>query len=977
MSASTRSSRTGSWWCARLLLLLGLALITTTAIYGARPIHELYPPHEFVLDVDKAQPDGGIAYRLTLPLTLGPEIASDKDGGRSPLIVLEDGTALVAHAGHQGMRDGARGHFSHWGETLYVTAGDGSDPRHNGRHYVARLPREAPPWASEALLAGFAAGAALTLLALLLPGLRPRRFGTALPLLAVVGVGALLVMQTSWWSAFRAVDLARGAAARPAAHHALAATRSGNVTRLLPGADGVSFSPRGELPAQDDALHVSFVPEPGVAIDGDFARLDPGGPGLVAILDPPVTLTEIAEILVPARIAEGGDLELRLIDAIESDQTNVQVTLPAQARDGLQPLVIRRPFEFFLVREGIRIGRVELALPSTAAHGALLHVDEVVLAGPSARFLQAVEGQDTLSQGDQLRPTRWQSVPGRFTVPLDGEGRLVKGSIGLFGRSPPSPVRFRVSHVDGGGAEQLLCDGELTSGGIWNELRAQLTRLPTARDDALVFDVAALPPGTAVGWANWRLVDTSRPGRRVLVALLDTVRIDAISAFGGDKAQTPVLDGLARSGVRFDRCYSQAHWTRPSMPSIMTGRYVAATGVETVGQQLPSSYVTLAETFADAGFLTIGDVANTNAGPSSGLDQGWDQLRLYRDPGLGPAQDQLSGELSERLAQVTEEDLLLYVHLMDAHGPYGPREAPQGQGPGGSDVIERNDTFDRDWILRPTAEGRRHWYYRDIEVMDRALGDFLDSLEMLWGPAGRQALSYAIVADHGEYLGEHGKWGHGWYQLLPEVVHVPLILGGPALAAGSVVTTPVENIDVAPTLLELLGIPADALPDVDGRSLLPLLRDGDTSQHTVAVAAVQLGAQEQLSVYAPSIALLGDQRQLVRQLALDPRGATTSARNIAPGDSDDASPEHDAESLAMRTLRTRLATRFDAFWKTHVDAGRAQRSRLWEAADDEPPAVDPVALRQLEALGYLQRREQPSAAGEQSASPHPPGDEGR
>jgi hypothetical protein len=946
MPALPRPSSEGTAWIARVTLLVGLSVLGAVCVSALRPIREAFPPHEIEFDLAGAQHDAGSAYRVTL--NLGPEVSSDKDGGLSLLQLYEDDTALVAHGVHQQMRDGERGRFSHWGETLYFTTTDASDPRDNGRHYHASLPTVVPAWSSEALRLGSGLGIALSLFGLILPAIRKRRFAAALPALLIVAVGALLLVRTTWWSAVQIIEQAfmqASGASVPAAGTAHGADRPGNVTRLLPGSRSLTFLPSGELPAQDGARVLPLVPQDNVATDGEFFRLEPGAPGLVATLEQPVAVRQIASILVPAQIGSGGDLELRLLEADEPDRSRVRVALPAAARDGLQPLVIRRPFEFFLDGEGIRIARIELAVPFSAEHAVLLSADAVVLSGPSTRFLQATDGEDALSQGDQLRPTHWQSVPGRFRVPLDGDGTLVKGAVGLFGSDPASPVRFSVSHVDANGVEQLLFDDELTRMGMWHELRVDLERLSAARDDSLVFDVDALPPGTALGWAGWRLVDTSRSPRRVLVTLLDTLRLDAVSAYGGNASHTPVLDALAAEGVRFDRCIAQAHWTRPSMPSIMTGRYVAATGIDNVGQQLPSTYATLAEAFADAGFLTIGDVANVNAGPAAGLGQGWDQLHLSREPALGLSHDQLSGDLAERLVHATEEDLLLYVHLMDAHGPYGPPLAPADQGPTGGEALSRLEKFDRAWVDQPTAAGRRHWYYRDVETMDAALGVFIGKLETLWGPGSREQLTYAVLVDHGEYLGEHGQWGHGWHRLLPEVVHVPLVLGGPALQAGTVVTNPVENIDVAPTLLELLGIPANALPDTDGRSLLRLLHDDDASMHGVAIASVRLGQNEQLSVYDAAGALLGDQRQLVGQLSFDPQGAATTLPTSAGDD----------ENLLERELRIDLATRFEDFWRAHTEAGEARRALLWEQADGEQLAVDPAALRQLKALGYLDR----------------------
>lgn len=952
----------------RIVLLLGLLLIVGVCAWSARPVAALFPPHEQPLDVEGAQPDGGIAYRV--PLRLPAEIESDKDGGLSALEVLEDGIPLEPHALHQALRDGSAGRFSHWGATLYLSASDGGDPR-TGRHaYVLRWPAALPAWTDDALRLASGGGVALLLLALLLAWTRRRTFAAGVPALAALGVCALLVLRSSWWAEFglleSARDLGHAVVSDPVAKAAAlprgpsdeapavrTTPRFGNVTRLLPGGTPARFEAHGDLPAGDDSRSVRWQPAAGVALDGDFVRLDPGGPALVARLDPPLPLEDVAELLLPARVRAGGDLELRLLSPEAPEAKPVQVALPVVEGEGVQVLRVPQPLQLYVGRDAVTVAAIELESPAQAARGAQLAVDELIVRGPSARFLRATHGEHPLVRDDEQRPGAWQSVPGRFVLPLDGPGRLVKGAVALFGRAPAQPLRVVLRYVDAHGDERVVLDDLLTGLGPWRELRSELPRDAAASGDALVLEVPSLPPGTAVGWSGVRLVDTSRAPRRVLVALLDTLRADALSSFGGSEASTPVLDALGERGVRFTRCYAQAHWTRPSVPSIMTSRYVAATGVDTVGQQLPTSYTTLAEAFAGAGFLTLADVSNTNAGPSSGLDQGWDRMRLYGAPGDGSSREQLlAGELPELLARSLEEDLLLYVHLMDAHSPYGPFAAPQHDDAPDGVAVPRNVRLDREWVERPTLEGRRYWYHRDVEAMDAALGEFLDLLGATWGAAGRDALNYAILADHGEYLGEHDQWGHGWYRLMPEIVHVPFVLGGPALPSGVTVDAPVENIDAAPTLLALLGLPSDAMPGVDGRSLLPLVRDGDAAGPRVAVAGVRLGKSEQFALYGRSAALLGDQQKLVQRLALDhavPRddGPLTYA-SLDVGTSAE-------ESLLTRTLRDSLAARFGALWNAYDEAGEQRRVALWGEVAPQPAMVDAEALRQLEALGYLER----------------------
>jgi len=932
----------------RLLIVTGLLVIVAVTYMATRPLGNLAPPTIIELDTSAARHDSGACWILNHPLG----VESDQGGGTSHVELFEDGRPLAPHAPHRAMREGMLGAFSHWGDNLYIAASDGSDPTLNGRVYSAQLRTPPPAWLLEAATLGALGGALLTLGGLVLSRRRHRRVVADLIPIGLAAAAITLLLPLKTWTPRIATlwSAQHHASGRVLEGTAQAAARGGNVVRLLPGGTPAEFETDAALDDFDGRRRVTVVTEPGVEVRDGVARLTPGGPGLIAHLDPLIAISDIAEILLPIRVHAGTTLGLALRNGADAASRPVELEVPLEVRATVTALRVQTPLELFVHDPRTLVDALMLSNPMSSSGDALVELSEAVLASPEAMFLQATHGRRELTLERDLRPTAWQSVSGRYRVPLgNSPGVLLKGAVGLFGRASTHPVSWRVAWHDAQGARHELAHGVVDSGSPWVPVEASLPVAASAPPPGgeLSFEVDELPRGTALGWSGWRLVDTSHPPRRVVFLVLDTLRRDALSSFGGQRAKTPFLDELATQGVRFSRAYSQAYWTRPSMPSLMTGRYVAATGVELLTHQLPESYTTVAEAFAESGFLTIADIANTNAGPAAGLEQGWDQMHHFAAPSLASTREQLSPTLLAKLADAEHEDLLLYLHLMDAHGPYGPYEEPENTQPAGlgGPALAFDSALDRPWAEHVTAASRRHWYYRDVETMDAGLAEFFGKLEASWGLESHDDLTFALTADHGEYLGEHGEWGHGWHDMLPEVTNVPMILRAPGLPAGALVEAPVENVDLAPTLLELVGLSPRHMPDLDGRSLLPLIRGDTSGREEIAMAEVGLNGSRLLSLFAPQHAVLGKDGSFRSWLRLDEHG---TAHRIDP-------PPVLERTLLEVELEQHLESRFDALWAQHLELNAATRETLWADVDTSFTTVDPEALRQLEALGYLGR----------------------
>ena len=321
------------------------------------------------------------------------------------------------------------------------------------------------------------------------------------------------------------------------------------------------------------------------------------------------------------------------------------------------------------------------------------------------------------------------------------------------------------------------------------------------RRAVLVSGLALLAAGAAFTLFRNRPAPIRRePGLNVLLITIDTLRADALGAYGNAQAQTPWMDRLAREGVRFEKAHAQNVVTLPSHANILTGRYPLDHGVrDNSGFRLPQGVETLATILKREGYRTGAFVSAFPLDSRFGLDRGFD---VYDDR-LGDPEARSAFVMQERsgaktleaarqwLAAQGDARTFAWIHLYEPHFPYVPPEP-----------------FASRFAASP--------YHGEVAYTDALLGPLLEPL-LRAGANGRTLI--ALTADHGEGLGEHGEKTHGIFAY-ETTLRVPLILFAPRLFAPRRVPERVRHIDLLPTLLDALAARApDGLP---GKSLLPL-----------------------------------------------------------------------------------------------------------------------------------------------------------
>ncbi len=292
------------------------------------------------------------------------------------------------------------------------------------------------------------------------------------------------------------------------------------------------------------------------------------------------------------------------------------------------------------------------------------------------------------------------------------------------------------------------------------------------------------------------------PGRpNVLLVTIDTLRADHVGAYGYGGASTPVLDALAARGVRFARANAAVPLTGPSHSTILTGLYPPVHGVrDNVVFPLDASHPSLASLLKGQGYRTGGFVSAYPVAGSFGFNQGFQEFsegfHEAADPAAGGAERPANETVEAALAWLrkdSEAPFLAWLHLYDPHTPYKP-PAP----------------FDAAFKDRP--------YDGEIAFADQQLGRIMDWLK----ETGREADTVvAVVADHGESLGEHDEATHA-ILIYEATLHVPFIIAGPGIATNVVVDVPVGTVDLAPTILGLLNLTPPSR--LNGRDLGPALR---------------------------------------------------------------------------------------------------------------------------------------------------------
>ncbi len=345
-------------------------------------------------------------------------------------------------------------------------------------------------------------------------------------------------------------------------------------------------------------------------------------------------------------------------------------------------------------------------------------------------------------------------------------------------------------------------------------------------------------------------VDGVWPNRRphVLLISLDTLRADHLGAWGYDRPTSPFLDALARSGVRFQRTFSQSPKTAPSHMSLFTGTYPSIHGAHFEYKTSPPTVYPVArdlelfsKTINRAGYRTAAWTGGGQVSRKAGFARGFDRFT----ENLGGIDPGKMNEIRAWFRHNSDQPCFLFIHTYQIHDPYlppspyneiftsdyqgwviGDRERLRKLA-GGAGFDGLHQAFWRTTALKPDPDSvgpddlrqLLALYDGGIRYTDDVLHGFFEDLRQ----DGLLDNTLVVVfSDHGEEFFEHDGLLH--QMLYRETLHVPLIFFWPAgLPRGIEIESQVPLIDLGPTMLDLIGL--ETAPHMEGKSLLPLLQD--------------------------------------------------------------------------------------------------------------------------------------------------------
>lgn len=567
--------------------------------------------------------------------------------------------------------------------------------------------------------------------------------------------------------------------------------------------------------------------------------------------------------------------------------------------------------------------------------GDAVEIDFLRFVPKRVRYAARPVGRAYEVRGRETRPVLYAPAPGELVWDLRVPAREPRLRFGMSVLEHHAPVRFAVAVADAGTPREVF-SARVDDPEAWRDATVDLS--PWAgRELSLHLRMEGDRDNVAF-WSSPVLSGAPSERRNVIVVLEDTLRADRLSLYGHGLPTAPVKEALARRGVVFEHAFSQATKTRPSCPSFMTSLPPSATGVRRHTEMLHEHFLTLAEVMRAQGFTTASFTQNTNAGPAAGLHQGFDQVFQATVHGTRAMYEEA---VPAWLREHGDRNFFLYVHVRDPHGAYEP-EPPfdrfwRERGPGATPVEPDRRRFDAPYVERPTLEGRRLLYDGEIRQNDHWFERLLAALD-------RQGLRddtlLAFLSDHGEHLGERGRWSHnppGYIQVL----RVPLVLVYPdVLPAGLRLPGPVQLMDLMPTLLDLLGIPRDGML-LAGDSLVPRIR-GEASERW----------EQRIAVSEEAMILPGLPREVPSASAFYGRWHLLRSEKVG----DTEVYDYHADPQETRPVREPLRERLAAELEPLLADLKASHVRIREGVTGEASDVvdvDPESQDQLRALGYI------------------------
>jgi len=428
------------------------------------------------------------------------------------------------------------------------------------------------------------------------------------------------------------------------------------------------------------------------------------------------------------------------------------------------------------------------------------------------------------------------------------------------------------------------------------------------------------------------LIVGSPAGPNVLLVVVDTLRADHTAVSAPASTTTPALrDTLMADGVSFPRVYANAPWTLPSIASLLTSRYPSSLQVHDMDSRLAPTWPTMAEFLANRGYRTGGIISHIFLQKEYGLGQGFDRYdeevidRRHFNHFTVTSQA-VTRKAVRFIGDNRRQPFFLFLHYFDPHQSYFDHDKSfpyHGAFRWGTPLEEMVRRVARGEFADEDIRYLTHCYDSEIRFVDRHVGRVVQELK-------RQGIYdqtlVIFVSDHGEEFVERDFLGHGT-SLYDEQLRVPLVVKPPAdyrVPPESQPMRAVSNLDILPTVFDVLGMPVD--PRWEGTSVF----SGITRRRDIFAEL----RKTQFGMKRDRLCLVRWPWKLIRDVA-------NSSHELYHLE-DDPGERCDVSGL-QADVRRRLEAALEAWIASHRgETGETPKARL---SDEE--------RRRLKSLGYF------------------------
>ncbi len=439
-----------------------------------------------------------------------------------------------------------------------------------------------------------------------------------------------------------------------------------------------------------------------------------------------------------------------------------------------------------------------------------------------------------------------------------------------------------------------------------------------------------------------------QPAPTILLFVADTARQDAVSAYGKATESTPTIDRLAKSGLLYRRAYTNAPWTLPSHASMFSGLFPSEHSVGMTRTLASDSLDMLAERLQRAGVQTLGMSENDWISDTFNMTQGFDHFVTVKHRQSLAVFGRGMTELL-KLRDPTRP-AFVFVNVMDAHGPFRyqpgnpflPSDFSPQRARAAADKYSRSMCSAED--LSDVLATVRALYLDGARRADEKLGWLVDELQA----SEKRRLITIATSDHGHHFGENQIIGHQ-YSVREELLLVPLVVHGLPDTAPTTIDTPVQHVDLMPSILGWAGV---AMDERLARRRLPVANTGGVRPSILAEFSDT--AENVKGAKAGMLRLLG----LARKRCLPEHRVFGNMRALIQY------PfkliDYERYSSELYELSSSTDTRRDIQASKPEIAARLDTALEELVSSFEPPPGDPVevppvpseVLERLRALGY-------------------------